>query len=175
MNIQINNNILHKFINFTFDIEFNDMNLKKTNFNKKIIPLNNLFMEIDNFYETNNLNKEDYKNIQGFIYNKIYDKFIDELKDEIDLISIYENKIKKYIKNNKELDIKNICDDIKNIIEKPLEGEITKHDKKKIITTKIMLIDNSIDVKFYLKYNKCDGYNKQTINLINKFIKNFIV
>lgn len=38
-----------------------------------------------------------------------------------------------------------------------------------------MLIDNSIDVKFYLKYSNCDGYNKQTINLINKFIKNFIV
>ena len=175
MNVQINNDILHKLMNFTFDIEFNDTNLRKINFDKKIILLNNLFMEIDNFYETNNLNKEDYKNIQEFIYNKIYDKFIDELKDELDLISIYENKIKKYIKNNKETDVKNICDDIKNIIEKPLEGEITKHDKKKIITIKIMLIDNSIDVKFYLKYSKCDGYNKQTINLINKFIKNFIV
>ena len=50
MNVQINNNILHKLINFTFDIEFNDTNLRRINFDKKIILLNNLFMEIDNFY-----------------------------------------------------------------------------------------------------------------------------
>ena len=32
MDIQINNDILYKLMNFTFDIEFNDINLRKINF-----------------------------------------------------------------------------------------------------------------------------------------------
>jgi hypothetical protein len=160
--------ILDKLHNFSFDIEFNDINIYKLNLAKKIKPLMFQFMCIEKFLnESDNITQDvinNYINMQKNIIKKIGDKIKIEHSDEVDLIKIYENKLNKFIS---KLEYDNqILDKIYNIVNTPLEGEIAKHNKIKIITCKLINKNNELDVIFYVKYKECDGYNKQFNTLL---------
>jgi hypothetical protein len=173
--------IFNKLHNFTFDIEFNDADINKLNLNKKLKPIIIEFMYISqllNKYICENIIFDDiiqqYNTLQNNIINKIKEKITIEHSDETDLINIYKNKLTKYTKkylNNNETNesVENIIENIHNIIKTPLEGEMAKHNKIKVITCKIININNNLDVIFYVKYKECEGYNKQFSNLIKKF------
>ena len=160
--------ILDKLHNFSFDIEFNDINIYKLNLAKKIKPLMFQFMCIEKFLnDSDNITQDvinNYINMQKNIIKKIGDKIKIEHSDEVDLINIYTNKLNKFIS---KLEYDNqILDKIYNIVNTPLEGEIAKHNKIKIITCKLINKNNELDVIFYVKYKECDGYNKQFNTLL---------
>jgi hypothetical protein len=106
--------------------------------------------------------------MQKNIIKKIGDKIKTEHSDEVDLIKIYENKLNKYILNINYDDINDneIIDKIYNIVNTPLEGEMSKHNKIKVITCKLIKKNDELDVIFYVKYKECEGYNKQFNTLI---------
>ncbi len=160
--------ILDKLHNFSFDIEFNDINIYKLNLAKKIKPLMFQFMCIEKFLnDSDNITQDvinNYINMQKNIIKKIGDKIKIEHSDEVDLINIYTNKLNKFIS---KLEYDNqILDKIYNIVNTPLEGEMAKHNKIKIITCKLINKNNELDVIFYVKYKECDGYNKQFNTLL---------
>jgi hypothetical protein len=147
--------------NFVFNIEFNQSNLDNFNFIKNIEPI---LLEFDK-YNIDNFNK---KNIIDEIKRKIYI----ELEDEKDLLNVYKSKIIKLINsisiNMDNLD--NLNNKIKEIIENPLEGEMAKHNKIKVVTIKILNnIDNNYKVIFYVKYKEINEYNKQIKKLYNTY------
>jgi hypothetical protein len=145
--------ILSTINGFSFELEFNESNLNKFNITKKIKPLVNEFNKF-----------EDCDKIKKDITDKIKQKIKSELDDEIDLINIYKSKLNK-IKNEDLSD-----DKIKQIIETPLEGEFSKHNKVKVITVKLIRTDtDEIDAIFYVKYIQLENYNKQFQNIINNF------
>jgi len=147
---------------FAFEIEFNECNLNRFNFNKKIKPLMDKFQKINYSDEMKNL-----------IIDKIKLKMETELIDEKDLLSIYNTKITKLIKRLKEnLTEEEINKKIKETIETPLEGEIAKHNKIKVITVKLIKKDtlDLLDVMFYVKYKQIEGYNKQIKKLYESFL-----
>ncbi len=160
--------ILDKLHNFYFDIEFNEINIYKLNLAKKIKPLMFQFMCIEKFLnDSDNITQDvinNYINMQKNIIKKIGDKIKIEHSDEVDLINIYTNKLNKFIS---KLEYDNqILDKIYNIVNKPLKGEMAKHNKIKIITCKLINKNNELDVIFYVKYKECDGYNKQFNTLL---------
>ncbi len=171
--------ILDKLHNFSFDIEFNDINIYKLNLAKKIKPIMFQFMCIEQFLnESDNITQDDINNyiyMQKKIIKKIGDKIKIEHSDEVDLIKIYENKLNKFIAKS-EFD-NQILDKIYNIVNTPLEGEMAKHNKIKVITCKLVNRDNELDVIFYVKYKECDGYNKQfntlLVNTLNHIKEQF--
>lgn len=156
-------NEFDNLIGFTFEIEFNECNLNRFNFNKKVKPLLN---ELEKFQKTEKL-----KEIEKYIIDKIKSKIDSELNDEKDLLKIYNSKITKLLEklkqNNLETDIDN---KIKETIEKPLEGETAKHNKIKVVTVKLIKKDK-LDVMFYVKYKQIEGYNKQIKKLYESFLK----
>jgi hypothetical protein len=160
--------ILDKLHNFSFDIEFNDINIYKLNLAKKIKPLMFQFMCIEKFInDSDNITQDvinNYVNIQKKIINKIKDKIKIEHSDEVDLINVYTNKLKKFISQTEYNN--QILDKIYNIVNTPLEGEMAKHNKIKVITCKLINTNNELDVIFYVKYKECDGYNKQFNTLL---------
>ena len=164
--------ILDKLDNFYFDIEFNDINIYKLNLAKKIKPIMFQFMCIEKFInESENITQNvinNYVNMQKKIINKIKDKIKIEHSDEIDLIKIYTNKLNKFISNINYDDINDneIIDKIYTIVNTPLEGEMAKHNKIKVITCKLINKNNDLDVIFYVKYKECEGYNKQFNTLL---------
>lgn len=160
--------LLNELNGFTFEIEFNEYNLNRFNFTKKIKPLTK---EFDNIEKTNEI-----KEVEKFIIDKIKSKIELELNDEKDLLLIYSSKIKKLINKLKDDNLnKNSKEDIKNkikeIIETPLEGEIAKHNKIKVVTIKIIKenLSEKYDVLFYTKYKQIEGYNKQINKLYDSF------
>ncbi len=143
--------ILSTINGFSFELEFNESNLNKFNITKKIKPLMNEFNKF-----------EDCDKIKKDIIDKIKQKIKSELDDEIDLINIYKSKLNK-IKNEDLSD-----DKIKQIIETPLEGEFSKHNKVKVITVKLIRTDtDEIDAIFYVKYKQIENYNKQFQNILD--------
>jgi hypothetical protein len=165
--------ILDKLHNFSFDVEFNDINIHKLNLAKKIKPIMFQFMCIEKFInESDNITQDvinNYVNIQKKIINKIKDKIKIEHSDEVDLIKIYENKLNKFILNMNYDENNNhneTLDKIYNIVNTPLEGEMVKHNKIKVITCKLIKKNDELDVIFYVKYKECEGYNKQFNTLI---------
>jgi len=160
--------ILDKLHNFSFDVEFNDIDIHKLNLAKKIKPIMFQFMCIEKFLnESENITTDiinNYINMQKKIIKKIREKIKIEHSDEIDLINVYTNKLNKFISQpNKNIDLLN---GIYNIINTPLEGEMAKHNKIKVITCKLINKNNELDVIFYVKYKECDVYNKQFNTLI---------
>jgi hypothetical protein len=168
--------ILDKLDNFSFDIEFNDPNIHKIGLAKKIKPIMFQFMCIEQFLNnSNDINKNDINNylkMQKSIVKKIGEKIKLEHSDEIDLINVYTNKLNKYLSNINYDDNNHneIIDKIHNIIQTPLEGEMPKHNKIKIITCKLVKRNDELDVIFYVKYKNCEGYNKQLNTLVNDTI-----
>jgi anaerobic ribonucleoside-triphosphate reductase len=153
--------ILSTINGFSFELEFNESNLNKFNITKKIKPLVN---EFNKFEDCDKIKKDITDKIKKDITDKIKQKIKSELDDEIDLINIYKSKLNK-IKNEDLSD-----DKIKQIIETPLEGEFSKHNKVKVITVKLIRTDtDEIDAIFYVKYIQLENYNKQFQNIINNF------
>ncbi len=171
--------ILDKLHNFSFDIEFNDINIYKLNLAKKIKPIMFQFMCIEKFINENDNITQDvinnYINMQKNIIKKIGDKVKIEHSDEVDLIKIYENKLNKFILKS-EYDNQTL-DKIYNIVNTPLEGEMAKHNKIKVITCKLINKNNELDIIFYVKYKECNGYNKQfntlLVNTLNHIKEQF--
>ena len=169
--------ILDKLDNFSFDVEFNDINIHKLNLAKKIKPVMFQFMCIEQFLNNSNgFTTDDINNyikMQKSIVKKIGEKIKLEHSDEIDLIKIYTNKLKKYISNINYDDINDneIIDKIYTILNTPLEGEMAKHNKIKVITCKLVKRNNELDVIFYVKYKECEGYNKQFNTLITNVLE----
>jgi hypothetical protein len=165
--------ILDKLDNFSFDIEFNDVNIHKIGLAKKIKPIMFQFMCIEQFLNnSDDINKNDinnYMKMQKSIVKKIGEKIKIEHSDEVDLIKIYTNKLNKFISNMNYDDINDneIIDKIHTILNTPLEGEMAKHNKIKVITFKLIKKNDELDVIFYVKYKECNGYNKQFNNLVN--------
>ena len=163
--------ILDKLDNFSFDIEFNDANIHKIGLAKKIKPIMFQFMCIEQFlnnsndFTTDDINN--YMKMQKSIIKKIGEKIKTEHSDEIDLIKIYTNKLNKYITNLNTDNDDEIINKIHHILQTPLEGEMAKHNKIKIITCKLIKKNNVLDVIFYVKYKNCEGYNKQYNTLLN--------
>jgi len=171
--------ILDKLDNFTFDVEFNDANIHKIGLAKKIKPIMFQFMCIEQFLNNSeDITKDDinnYMKIQKNIIKKIGEKIKTEHSDEVDLINIYTNKLNKYILQNNDHNIyeNEILNKIHTIVQTPLEGEMAKHDKFKVITCKLVKRNNELDVIFYVKYKNCEGYNKQFKTLLDSvFNKN---
>ena len=153
--------LLNELIGFTFEIEFNEYNLNRFNFLKKIKPLMN---EFDKFQDNEELMK-----VRDFMIDKIKSKIDSELNDEKDLVSVYNSKITKIFNKLKEEKVEDdIHNKIKETIETPLEGEMAKHNKIKVVTIKIIKKD-SFDVMFYVKYKQIEGYNKQIKKLYDNF------
>ena len=151
--------ILDKLDNFSFDIEFNDANIHKIGLAKKLKPIMFQFMCIEQFLNnSDDINKNDinnYMKMQKSIVKKIGEKIKLEHSDEVDLIKIYTNKLDK----------------LYNIINTPLEGEIAKHNKIKVITCKLIKKNNELDIIFYVKYKECERYNKQFNTLIANILE----
>jgi hypothetical protein len=164
LNIDLNElNDLNELIGFTFEIDFNECNLNRFNFNKKIKPLLN---ELEKYQKTEKL-KETEKNI----IDKIKLKIDSELNDEKDLVSIYNSKITKLIEKLKQENLETDIDNkIKETIETPLEGEMAKHNKIKVVIVKLIKKDK-LDVMFYVKYKQIERYNKQIKKLYDSFLK----
>jgi len=156
--------ILEDLHNFSFEIEFNDININKLDLNKKLAPLYNKLSS----YQNNLINIGEYFNS---ILQKIEDKVREEHQDEKELIQIYTNKLNKYLNTGY---VENPILKIKEIIETPLEGEMAKHNKIKTITIRLVKKDNIIDVLFYVKYKLCDNYNKQITKLVNTFVNKYM-
>jgi hypothetical protein len=102
--------------------------------------------------------------VNSRLYLNVVLKLKIENSDEVDLINVYTNKLNKFILQ-KEFD-NQILDKIYNIVNTPLEGEMAKHNKIKVITCKLIKKNDELDVIFYVKYKDCKGYNKQFNNLI---------
>jgi len=186
------NEILNKLDGFIFDIEFNDPNINRLQLAKKIKPILFKFLcidkEIEQYENDNQYNEDNQSNqsdqadidivriaeIKKNIISKISQKIKSEHADEKDLIQIYSNKLKKYLSQIQECqenyNIDAINQLIKNIIETPLEGEIAKHNKIKVINVRLIKKEMDIDVLFYVKYKECDGYNKQITNLLKNIL-----
>ncbi len=155
---------------FTFEIDFNECNLNRFNFMKKIKPLLSEFEKNEKI-----IDPTEFNNIKKFIIEKIKSKIETELIDEKDLVSIYNSKIIKLINRLKEENSnENVKDKIKQLIETPLEGEIPKHNKIKVVTVKIIKRD-SFDVLFYTKYKQIEGYNKQIKKIFDTVNYNIIM
>ncbi len=126
------------------------------------------FMCIEKFLnESENITTDiinNYINMQKNIIKKIREKIKIEHSDEIDLINVYTNKLNKFISQT-EYD-NQILDKIYNIVNTPLEGEMPKHNKIKVITCKLINKNNELDVIFYVKYKECNRYNKQFNTLL---------
>ncbi len=165
--------ILDKLHNFSFDVEFNDVNIHKLNLAKKIKPAMFQFMCIEQFLNNSDIFTTDdinnYIKMQKNIIKKIGEKIKIEHYDEVDLIKIYTNKLNKYVLNmdyDQNNNHNEIIDKIYNIVNTPLEGEMAKHNKIKVITFKLIKKNDELDVIFYVKYKECEGYNKQFNTLI---------
>jgi hypothetical protein len=167
-------NILKLLHDFTFTIDFNQNDLNKFNLVKNIKVLLHRFMDIDLIIKKNNLDHNQFELIKTKIILKLTEKIQTELDDEKDLIKVYENKLLKYF--NKIEDYNDINhNDIKKIIETPLEGEMAKHNKIKYIISKLVYKDNNLDILFYVKYKECDTYNKQILGLLKNISKKILI
>mgnify|MGYP003351774969 CR=1 FL=1 len=110
-----------------------------------------------------------FKNL-NFYSDKIEVISYPQLKNEKELIKIYTNKLDKYLSQNTE---KQPILLIKEILETPLEGEMAKHNKIKVITIRIVKKETNFDVIFYVKYKQCSGYNKQVAKLANSYSRRY--
>ncbi len=166
--------ILKLLHDFSFIIDFNQIDLNKFNLVKNIKVLLEKFIMIDKIITANNLDKTQFELIKTKIILKLTEKIKTELDDEKDLIKVYENKLLKYF--NKIEDYNDINhNDIKKIIETPLEGEMAKHNKIKYIISKLVYKDNDLNIVFYVKYKECDTYNKQILGLLKNISKKILI
>ena len=155
---------LNKLHNFSFDIEFNDFNIYRFNFELRIKLLIDYFLTINQEINIDNNNNTQINVIKQNILNNISERIKIEHNDEKEIIDILFNKINNYLITTKK------CDNyfIKKIIETEFEGEIAKYNKIKVITIKLRNNNNNIDISYYIKYILCNNYNNQTSTLINK-------
>jgi hypothetical protein len=161
------NELLNELIGFTFEVEFNEFNLNRFNMTRKIKPITDEFNKI----KQNDDNNEEIEKVENTIIEKIKNKIKLELEDEKDLVNVYNSKVTKFLDKIKKENLSNdiIINKIKEIVETPLEGEIAKHNKIKVITIKINNKE-SLDVLFYVKYKQIDGYNKQIKSIVSQSI-----
>ena len=158
--------------NFSFNIEFNEPNMNRFNVSKKLKPISDHFDKISKLFPD-----KVCVELQNSIIEQIKNKIKTELDDEKDLVKIYQNKLRKFIEREKESNIpkKEFIKKITNIIETPLEGEIAKHNKVKILTVKInncCVKSNISNVLFYVKYREISkGYNKQFRKILDTLDK----